>query len=500
MVGTDVNLLVVSGSASGDTFLLRKNLIANLSDRDSRGLFFDAELVHYDEGVNGGVIVNGLGGDDAFALDDTSTTVTVNGDEGNDVFRIGQLFTPVAPGGALAVAVPLTDFVLTTRGYLTRGVSYPATVNGGSGNDSSRCSATSPPCSSTGTRGRHVHRPHLPAQSDPASLQSDKTTVDTGEGRDLTQYVINAPVQIDGGSGYDTVIVVGTEVKDAFVVTKNGVYGAGRYVGFVNIERLMLETMQGDDEIYVQSTNPLVETYIFGGLGSDKIEVAGRAPAVVADDLLGHSGLVFSGVESSDTRWRGIPVDGIAAEIVDADAPAIVFDPPSGGVTVRERAGAGVPATYTVKLSKQPRPGETVTLTVNAPPEDPTKVSRNRAIELSLDGGRWDFAVTIAFTAANWDTARTVQVRAIDDDGAEGETWTPIQTRVVSTGDYAGLQVANLLVRTLDDDGADVIVTEPSAGLVVVEGDANADTDPAAVKKRRTYRVELPASPPAPPR
>ena len=40
----------------------------------------------------------------------------------------------------------------------------------------------------------------------------------------------------------------------------------------------MLEAMEGDDQIYVQSTNPSVETCIFGGRGSDTIEVAGHAP------------------------------------------------------------------------------------------------------------------------------------------------------------------------------------------------------------------------------
>ena len=44
------NVLVVNGSAIGDTFLLRKNLVAGLSDRDlTTGLFHDAELVTYDK-------------------------------------------------------------------------------------------------------------------------------------------------------------------------------------------------------------------------------------------------------------------------------------------------------------------------------------------------------------------------------------------------------------------------------------------------------------------
>ena len=36
------------------------------------------------------------------------------------------------------------------------------------------------------------------------------------------QHAANAPVNIDGGDGFDTVIVIGTEFGDDFVVTKDG--------------------------------------------------------------------------------------------------------------------------------------------------------------------------------------------------------------------------------------------------------------------------------------
>ena len=170
-------------------------------------------------------------------------------------------------------------------------------------------------------------------------LESQNTNVDTGRGQDLVQYATSAPVNIDGGTGYDTVILVGTEVGDTFVVTEDGIYGAGRYVAYLNVERLMIEAMEGNDRIYVQSTNPAVETYIFGGLGSDRIEVAGHAPAAQADDLLGHTGLVGTGVESTNGTWNEVPVDDIAAEIIDKDAPGVVMTPRTGGVTVKESGG-----------------------------------------------------------------------------------------------------------------------------------------------------------------
>ena len=45
------------------------------------------------------------------------------------------------------------------------------------------------------------------------------------EGQDFIQYAINAPVSIDGGGGFDEVVVLGTELDDDFVITRDGVAG-----------------------------------------------------------------------------------------------------------------------------------------------------------------------------------------------------------------------------------------------------------------------------------
>src|SRR6185437_670038 len=92
--------------------------------------------VTYTDGVNGGVLVNGLDGDDAFAFDDNSSSMTVDGGNGNDLFQIGQLFTAYTQTAGLDEwTIPAADFVLTTRGYLSKGVSNSTTINGGSGDD-----------------------------------------------------------------------------------------------------------------------------------------------------------------------------------------------------------------------------------------------------------------------------------------------------------------------------------------------------------------------------
>ena len=138
--------------------------------------------------------------------------------------------------------------------------------------------------------------------------ESETSRVNSGAGRDFIQYAVNAPVAIDGGEGFDTVVVIGTEFNDKYVITRDAIYGAGRYVTYTNVERLKVYGMEGDDTFFVLSTNPLVETALYGGLGSDHVEVAGAAPAVVSDDYNGHTGLVRNSVEaSSPIAWRRHP-------------------------------------------------------------------------------------------------------------------------------------------------------------------------------------------------
>ncbi|MBW1683302.1 MAG: hypothetical protein JRJ83_18155, partial [Deltaproteobacteria bacterium] len=74
----------------------------------------------------------------------------------------------------------------------------------------------------------------------------------------------------------------GTEFADPVVVTDQGVFGMGLTVQYEEVERLDVDTAEGDDELYVMSTSALVETHLFAGLGSDRIGVAGDAPGVVS--------------------------------------------------------------------------------------------------------------------------------------------------------------------------------------------------------------------------
>ena len=455
------NALFVNGTESADTFLLRSGVVAALNRplTGTTGIqrsFAGAELITYDNTINAGLAVNGLAGNDVFALDDNSTSTVINGGAGDDSFFVGQMYGDTVTFDGEFGAV-LTN---TTRGQLTNGVSHATTINGGTGNDLFSILRNRAALQLNGEAGddTFVIRTFL-LESNPSGPDSDAVSnVSTGSGADLVSYVMNAPVAVDGGDGFDTLVLIGTEADDVFVISKDGLWGAGRYVSFVGIEKVDVDGAEGDDLFIVVSTSPTVQTRIFGGLGSDTILVGSAAPIAVADDLQGHSGIIEHSVESTLGNWAGIPVDGVGTEITDDDTPAVVITPTGGGTTVRE-AGChalaltlGACDSYKVRLTRTPT--GTVRITVSAPllsPDD--EDARIRTVLVSFDGVSWAASATATFDSANME--RTVYVKAIDDLAEESDRFVVLQHLVVqNTGDreYDGLVLPNTVVRLIDDD------------------------------------------------
>ena len=458
-----IDRLTINGTSTDDTFLLRAGMVASLS-AEVAGAFTAAEKIFYDNTIDAGITINTLAGSDTVVFDDNSSLTTVNGGSGNDTFQIGQLL-----GGEVGFTLDVdTELTEVTWGQLTNGVSYSTTINGGGGNDLFNVYHNLAVVQLNGDSGddTFVIRTFLGID--------ENTSIDSGHGRDLIEYIWNAPVSINGGAGFDTVVIIGTEADDEFVITADGVYGAGRYVAFIGVEQLDVDGAEGDDIFNVLSTAPGLVVRIFGGLGSDTVNVGADANAVYGDDLLGHTGLIEHDVESTCDgtagciagAWDGTAVDGLAVEIVDNESNAVIVSETGGSTVVSE---AGLIDSYWISLNNAPT--HEVRITVAVPGRSPDdELLRSYSLEVSLDGTNWHDGVTLVFDGATFDVGQEVWVRAHGDLSSEGEQSPALQHLVVSDDvSYDALPLNNVTVRTIDDERAGLIVLESTSDTVVTE-------------------------------
>ena len=127
-----IDTLTVNGTADPDIFLLRQvswigkssnfsleyaetpamvTLLHGTLDDVWHRVRQDVERINYDENINARLTVNGLGGNDFFAVDDNASITTLDGGAGNDTFQIGQAYANprVAPDTAPEDAFPTVD-------------------------------------------------------------------------------------------------------------------------------------------------------------------------------------------------------------------------------------------------------------------------------------------------------------------------------------------------------------------------------------------------------
>ncbi len=311
--GTDA--LTVYGTNVADNFLLRAS-----QDRVNGVAFVaalhgdptvDVERVNYNLNLEN-LILETQGGNDTVTVDDNWAVTNIRGGEGNDIFQVGQIFK--SQRDAAAGVAPGDEFetVQTSRGYLSNGVSFTTTIDGNQGNDEF-------------TVYRNVAVLNMNGNEDDDTFTirsfalegSTDSNVKAGEGTNTIDYVANAPVNIDGGSGTDTVRVIGTEFADTFVITSTGVFGAGREINFTNIERLDVVGAEGDDTFYVLSTGADIVVGVYGGLGSDSFSIGGDTPLV--DGGIDENGnpLTFNATEGShdlSTIQGELIIDGFYPE------------------------------------------------------------------------------------------------------------------------------------------------------------------------------------------
>jgi len=372
------DLLTLNGTPGNDQFLLRANFVALLHNLQVDGTFQLAERVNYDTTM-GGLVVNGLGGNDAFTMDDNSAPTTLNGGAGSDSFQIGQLFgTDRVPPTNVAAGDQITT-IHTTRGYVSVGATYAVTANGGGApvngvplttTDTFIMYHNDATVSLNGGGGDNLfvvqafalfgsHNP------DPSQQQ---TNVNGGNGANTIEYALDAPVNIKGGPGLNTLVVLGTELNDTFAITSTGITGAGVNVNYTagngvgDIQVIEVDTEGGNDSLYIGDVAAGSVVKAFGGPGSDTFYVA-QLP-------VGFAGVDPSNLAQGDlARIQGSLVLGGGD---DSELPALnvvtILYPGEVDQTIAGQTGTQVVSptdvdTVNVDNTASPRSNETGTLT-----------------------------------------------------------------------------------------------------------------------------------------
>src|SRR5262249_9305569 len=332
---TGVDQLRIYGTPHDDFFLFRANKTLGIGvvaaiqvDANRQPVPGGAvEKVEYDDSIEGGIQVYGRDGNDTFVFDDTIGPVFAYGDAGDDTFQIGQVYASARDASNPSNGLSPEDFFETTqvtRGFLSNGISFPAVLHGGTGKDTFTVYSNKAELFLFGDEDDDTFVVRAFVKVDPKDPKAPFTNINGGQGADFISFEVNAPVRIDGGDGFDTVTVIGTEFGDDFVINSQGVFGAGLFVTYTGIEKLVVDALEGNDTFFIASTPPNVAVEVIGGLGSDTFNVGGgnsdQPITVVSNSLDGHSGLVENTVSSNDPRYQAIFAESVAPRIGDADA------------------------------------------------------------------------------------------------------------------------------------------------------------------------------------
>ena len=150
---------------------------------------------------------------------------------------------------------------------------------------------------------------------------------------------------------------------------------------------------------------------------------------LIVDGAVAYS-IVTAAATSSDANYSELNASDVAVSNSDNDTASITVVQSGGTTTVTE---GGATDSYTVVLSSQPTSDVSIALTGSEVTTSPTGLT---------------------FTSANWATAQTVTVTAIDDAIDEATPHAGSVTSVVTSGDtnYNGSSVAPISVAITDND------------------------------------------------
>ncbi|MBL4898889.1 MAG: hypothetical protein JKX76_04465, partial [Colwellia sp.] len=511
-----VDVEATDANSAGNSLVISTN---DVEDESDNFLFRDALLYRFD--TNQRIDYSGFttlslstyGGNDSFVFDDTNTLVTVDAGAGDDSFQLGQVFESERDMLAGLQPNEYFDTELTTKGYLSNGVSYAATLLGGDGEDTFTVYSNKASIKLEGGADNDSFLVRSFVLVDPNDPLAPITSINGGDGADYISYAINSPVRIVGGDGLDTLTVVGTEFADDYVITDEGIYGAGRYNTYEGIEQIIVDGLEGNDEFFIFSTPADTELKLIGGLGSDTFNIGdgadGGSVAVDANDLEGYNSLIEHSV--------GDVIKTLSAKVYDEDEAGVRLIPLSNSNIIFEDdrliAGALTYVQYAVVLTRPPK-GVVSFKAAVALAEGAEDGLRDEAIEqpkgILLNGN--EGGVSLLFDKSNWFKQQIITVTAPADNsafnqGVEGLQTYEIQHKIIEDGavdgdEYDYVEVNSFVVEVVDSQTPNVVVIPVQKQLIVGEldsGQANYaegyDTYQLVLSKAPTEDVTVNISP-----
>ena len=129
------------------------------------------------------------------------------------------------------------------------------------------------------------------------------------------------------------------------------------------IEQIVVDTLEGNDRFFIESTSEEVALQVVGGLGSDTFNVGGsngKEVTVVSNNLEGHSGLVIQTTTTDDPDYKNVFVRDVSVDVRDNEEADVVISQVGGPIRVFESVfGSGSLAelivnVYEVLLTRAP--------------------------------------------------------------------------------------------------------------------------------------------------
>lgn len=253
------------------------------------------DRVDYDDEMES-ITTKGVAGANHFYLDDAAAPLTIDGGDGGNTFQVGQIYR-----NARNEVRTRESYVSEAEepDHLSYGVSHPTTINGGQGNDQFTVYSNTAKLNLNGVSGDNVFILR-------AFVLDGTVEAVGGDGNDRFEYVKNDQVDIDGGDGFNTMIIVGTPFSDGYILSDTGVdvcplpSGAAATtdpkqrlpidgadcaidVTYERIQSVVVHGLHGNDVFWVRASDAATHHQLYGGTDG--------ATFYVQDPVLGVTGV-----------------------------------------------------------------------------------------------------------------------------------------------------------------------------------------------------------------